>query len=360
MTTGQIQLQSHSNRLPVGLLGHGDGRLLCLLILAFSVGVCVRQASAQAAGITTSGAYTLFRTGSNEPLQSLALPFDIPGDVPSTFSFEFGFATAEPDVPETFFDSFSMTLQSSNQTATALFLTADRSGVAWVPPTPGMLSVDSNDVVHGTASFPSLPGVSLDLPFHLAYSVTFLIPAPFAGGPLSLFFDLFDNLNAAASMAYVKGLRLDATGDVSVKARFYRLRSDLSTRLDRIRDQGPTVLLEYHFLPRTLELHAASSVRGPYTRETNASLEAASQTFSVDRPATNRFYRVFADAPARIMNIRLDGGRVLVEYDFESQPVAVESALNARSAFREERSIRHEPPRRKLRVPKPGQVLPPL
>src|SRR5438132_4952227 len=79
-------------------------------------------------GISTEGPLTIFRTGTNEPLLTLSLPFSAPPtNSPSVLRFDFGFATEEPDLPDTFFDSFSVTLQRNDQSATALLLTADRT-----------------------------------------------------------------------------------------------------------------------------------------------------------------------------------------------------------------------------------------
>ena len=76
------------------------------------------------------------------------------------------------------------------------------------------LPLEPADVQRAPGSFPSLNPV---LALKFAYSVSFALPAPLAGGPLTLFLDLFDNLNAAASLAYVQGVRIESEAPAAVK-----------------------------------------------------------------------------------------------------------------------------------------------
>src|SRR6266480_4166489 len=230
-------------------------------------------------GISTEGPFTVFRTGTNEPLLTLSLPFSAPPtNSPSLLRFDFGFATEEPDLPDTFFDSFSVTLQRNDQSATALLLTADRTGVQWAPTNPGGLTLNpTDDVQHADTPFPNLTP-SLALKF--AYSITFALPMALAGGPLTLFLDLFDNLNAASSLAYVQGMRLES-------------------------------------VVSGVKLHSADNVSGPYSEEPGAAHDEAARTFTLSKPAGNRFFRVFTDKPTRILSIRSVGPQLVIRYQFE-------------------------------------------
>jgi len=207
-------------------------------------------------------------------------------------------------------------------------------------------------------NFASIPSL------RFAYTVSLFLPLPLSTGPLDVILDLFDNLNQFASMAYISGLRLDATGSTSTKARFYRLGSTVRTRIDSLQEDGSSLLLNYHFQPQVLELHSAPEVSGPYTRVTNGILRAVEQVFAVGRPNTNQFFRILSDTNATIVSVRVSGMLLLVEFDFETNvaPVQVESALtiatNVTNRFFERPATRSEPPRRKLRVAKPGLPLP--
>src|SRR5687767_381319 len=149
-------------------------------------------------GITNEGPLTVFRTGGNEPLLTLSVPLGAaPTNSPSFLQFDFGFGTSEIDTNDTFFDSFSVTLQRNDQPTTALLLTADATGVQWAPANPGGLTLNPADVEHSEGAFPNLDPPT---PVRFAFSVSFAIPMALAGGPLTLFFDFFDNLNSIASL----------------------------------------------------------------------------------------------------------------------------------------------------------------
>ena len=295
-------------------------------------------------GISIEGPYTVFRTGTNEPLLTLSLPFSAPPtNSPSLLRFEIGFATAEPDAPDTFFDSFSVTLQNGNPSATALLLTADRTGVQWAPSNPGGLTLNPADVQHADAPFPNLnPALALKF----AFSVTFALPALLTGSPLTLFFDLFDNLNTSASLAYVQGVRIESavpgvklhsaalvggpyaeeTGALLNETnriftlnkpagnRFFRVLADRQMKITGISVVGNQVVLEYQLVQ--LGLRSAPVVTGPYTEESSVALNETNRTFTISQPTANRYYRVFSDVPTRLKSPRANGNQLVLEYEF--------------------------------------------
>jgi hypothetical protein len=83
------------------------------------------------------------------------------------------------------------------------------------------------------------------------------------------------------------------------------------------------------------------------------------QTIALARPGANRFYRIITEAPSKLVSSRLSGNQLLLEYDLEPSSLVVESAFSVSAKFSEEPVIRAEVTRRTLRVPKPGQSLPP-
>jgi len=323
--------------------------LTCSRVLSSVFFWAAIQVSAAQSGITIEGPLTVFRTGTNEPLLSLALPF---GSMPtnSFLHFDFGFSTDELDLPDTFFDSFSATLQRNDQSATALLLTADRTGVQWAPSTPGGLSIDPSDVQRSVTIFPNLNPA---LPLMFSYAVTFALPLALTGGPLTLFFDLFDNLNQFASLAYVSGVRietgvaprprlhsaavadgiyaeetsavLDATNRTFTLGktsgnRFFRVFTDRPTRIVNIRDLGQQVMIGFKFetIPQ-LTLLISVATTGPFVADSNAVWNSTNQTFTLPKPSTNSFFRIAGNNLTRITGIHATGSQVIVEY----QPIQV-------------------------------------
>ena len=306
--------------------------------------VYLSAASALAqSGITNEGPLTVFRTGGNEPLLTLSVPVGpAPTNSPSFLQFDFGFGTAETNAPSTFFDSFSVTLQRNDQSATALLLTADQTGVQWAPPNPGGLALDPAGVQRADTDFPSLDP---PMPLRFAFSVTFAIPMALTGGPLTLFFDFFDNLNSLASLAWVQNVRLRTatalklfsapsfegpfaeesaallnetsrtfTLNKGTGRRYFRIGGDRPTKIDRVRLLGEQVVLEYHFVQVALE--SAPSFAGPFKEQSGAVSNSTNRTFSVSAPSDNRFYRVVSDVPTRLKAPRLNGNQHVLEYEF--------------------------------------------
>jgi len=324
----------------------------------FSAGKGVGHAEG---GISTEGPFTVFRTGTNEPLLTLRLPFSgPPANSPALLRFDFGFATAEADVPDVFFDSFSVTLQRNEPSASALLLTADRTGVQWAPANPGGLELAPGDVQHAPGSFPDLnPALAL----RFAYSISFALPAALAGGPLTLFLDLFDNLNAAASLAYVQGVRIESAVPAAVKLhsaaaiggsfaeepdavldettrtftlgrpagnRFFRVLADKPTRIPSIRVVGQDLVIEYLFVAQgQLALLTSASVTGPFATDTNAVWNPTNRTFTLTKGSANVFYRIAGDRTTRITGIRISGSQVVLEYQFIQITLQSSAAVNA-------------------------------
>jgi hypothetical protein len=294
-------------------------------------------------GISTEGPLTVLRPGGGEPLVTLTIPFDKPStDAAPVLQFEFGFATDEPDLPDIFFDSFSVTVQGDNPNESALLLTADRSGVEWAPENAGGVTISSNDVKHTEAQFAN---VDPKLPLKVAYLVTFALPRAFLDGPLKVLFDLFDNLNSAASVAYVQNVRVEAESAIKLQSsglpqgpyadetsalldqlkqnfslttpsgrRFFRIVAGRTVRISKISPITTGLNIEYQFV--TVRLQSASDIKGPYTDETSAILNELGRTLTLTRPSANRFYRVGADIKSRLKTPRKTADQLELEYEF--------------------------------------------
>jgi hypothetical protein len=227
-------------------------------------------------GVSTEGPLTLLRTDTTNSLLTFELPLAIPttNDQP-VLHFDFGFSTAELEAAQTFYDSFSVTLQKDDQSAAALLLTADRAGTVWAPAMPGGVQLTPADLSPAAINFPPLAPDHL---LKLAFSIAFAIPAALSDGPATLFFDLFDNLNAFASLAWVANVRLEA-----LVAPPYRLLS-------------------------------APVAGGPYAEESGAQLDVANRRFILSRPESNRFYRVSGEHDLVITGLEVTNGQVEISF----------------------------------------------
>jgi hypothetical protein len=116
-----------------------------------------------------------------------------------TLALDIGFTTDEAIQPGQFFDSFSVTLYDIATGLTAIFLTADASGVHWAPPTDGAILLDKESILRQEILPPaSMP--ALERTF--AYEVQAPIPPEFIGLNPLLRFDLFDNQNGEPSAGW--------------------------------------------------------------------------------------------------------------------------------------------------------------
>jgi hypothetical protein len=292
-------------------------------------------------GISQEGDLTLLRSGGNEALITLDVPLGQPAATPpAVLRFDFGFTTDEPDTPDTFFDSFSVTVQGDDVSESALLFTADRTGIDWAPENPGGVTISSNDVQHVEQPF-AKEDEKLAVTF--AYSVVFTLPQALLGGAVKVLFDLFANLNAAASLAYVRQVRLSgairlqaadlAGGTYADEAtavldetkrsftlakpqarRFFRVVADRTLRIVKITPGDADLVVEY--APVQLRLQSASEVKGPYADEPSATLDELNRTLAVEKRGASRFYRVAADVALRIKAVRRNGNKLVLEYEF--------------------------------------------
>lgn len=158
--------------------------------------------------VSAQGTLTVLNTGGGQPLVSEVRPLFVDAALlQPRLLFNFGFATDETFVPDTFLDSFTVTIQSSNQLFTAVYLTTDASGTILAPPTPGTLVIDPATITTSALAYPSLQPI---LANQLAFQISAPIPAQFVGGQINVYFDLFDNLNANASQGWFSDLRVTA------------------------------------------------------------------------------------------------------------------------------------------------------
>ena len=147
---------------------------------------------------SAQGTITVLNTGSGQPLVSAVRPLLVDGGgVQPRLLFNLGFATDETATPGAFLDSFTVTIQDSNQVFTTIYITADAAGFVVAPPTPGTVVIDPATISKDPLDYPSLNPVLLN---RRAFVVIAPIPAQFVGSYINVYFDLFDNLIQAVNM----------------------------------------------------------------------------------------------------------------------------------------------------------------
>ena len=128
-----------------------------------------------------------------------------PTTLAQRLAFNFGFATDEQPVAGSFLDSFTVTVQATNQSFTAIYLTSDAHGTSLAPVTPETIFIAPDSISSRAIAYPSLQPVFAN---QHAFEVTAPIPVEFANSQVNVYFDLFDNLNAQASQAWFIDLRV--------------------------------------------------------------------------------------------------------------------------------------------------------
>lgn len=316
----------------------------------------------------------LLGTGSGQPLLSLDYHLNLPDfSLSPRLAFDFGLATTERIEPGQFLDSFSITLEGSGSSKTALLLTADAYGVQWAPTNAGGIAIDSGAITRQSATFPDL---APELTYRYAFSVLWLVPQVLAGQLATLYFDLFDNQNDRASLAFVRAVNVvtsappqlpawpllqsaanpagpyaDETGlvvdtnrlQVTVAkygpARFYRMRSNTPMTIQQFILRGGDLLFAYEFLEVAVVLQSAAQVEGPYRDETNYTVDPAGRSIRLVRPAENRFYRIRSTMPVIISRRELTSHEWVLFYEYHPTVLGLESSAQAAGPYASESNV---------------------
>jgi hypothetical protein len=138
----------------------------------------------------------VMHTGTGGSLSSQYFNY-ISGAGVSGLTIDFGFATAEQPQPGLIPDSFTISITGPN--GTAYLVTVDTFGLHWEPFVLGSLPVPDSSIQRQTTPF-LVPTESL--PNLTSYVLSYALPANWQSVPLTVNFDLFDNQNNQASLAY--------------------------------------------------------------------------------------------------------------------------------------------------------------
>jgi hypothetical protein len=177
------------------------GRISIVLRPLFALALIILSARADAQG-TFQG--IVLATGSGQSLltSSQMLPAAIGGSPELTF--DFGFSTDETSVPDTFLDSFTVSLAGGDSFAPVL-ATIDSSGVVWAPVTPGATQLSEAQIIRALFAPPTAPPISGK---GSGFSVRFPLPNELIGKAVTVTFDLFDNLDNRMSLGWYKDLQI--------------------------------------------------------------------------------------------------------------------------------------------------------
>jgi len=149
-----------------------------------------------------SNGQTILRTGEGE--HSAVVSLGVAAD--PTLQFKFGFASDEDgSAPSTFFDSFTVTLQDTAALYTAVYLTADATGVAWAPYTPGGEALEGASILR--SAFTPI-NLGRGYFYSEAFQVSAPVPESMRGHSLNVYFDLFDNQNSLQSAGWFSEVQL--------------------------------------------------------------------------------------------------------------------------------------------------------
>ncbi len=182
-------------------------RLSYLLKVGFLFfGVMLSGVSVQA-----QGSITVLQTGSGQALLSDQQVLQAGAFGAPEILFDCGFASGEAPAPGVFLDSFTVTIQDGGSNS-AVVATFDASGVVWAPPTPGNVILLDDQIQRQAITPPSLSPI---LGQGVAYSVQLPLPPAFAGSSVTVYFDLFDNLNQTKSLGWFNNLQVTSAPEPS-------------------------------------------------------------------------------------------------------------------------------------------------
>lgn len=325
-----------------------------------------------AAGGTNSP--ILLETGSGQPLSSVAYRWDLPDfSLSPWLAFDFGLATDERIDPGQLADSFSITLDGNGSSKIALLLTADAYGVQWAPANAGGIALDPSTITRQPATFPDLGPAPA---YRYAFSVRWPVPQLLAGQSATLYFDLFDNQNERASLAFVRAVNVltsapaqlppwplvqsaaDPAGPYADETsvivdtnrlqvavgkygpnRFYRVRSNTPMTIKQFILRGEDLLFAYEFIEAVVVLQSATQVEGPYRDETHYTLDPVGRSIRLVRPVGDRFYRIRSTVPVLITRRELTSKEWVLFYEYHPTVLRLESSAQAAGPYASESNV---------------------
>jgi hypothetical protein len=260
--------------------------------------------------------------------------------------FAFGFASDELFEPDTFFDSFSITLRNADRSFVAPIVTADLLGATLAPANPDGTQFGESDVQPESLAFPPLGSTYR---FEQAFLVLVVLPPALAGQTGTVAVSLFDNLNTNRSVGFVNyisvvpgpGSLMELESSASVAGpyaredqvlvrharrtlslptpaphRFYRLQAASVSSISSMAAQGPN--WEFHYTGANGGpplLLSSAQVIGPYAIESGVSTDTATRTLRVRQEGAARFFRIRSEIPLTIRGLSTGTSQMSIRYE---------------------------------------------
>ena len=291
-------------------------------------------------------------------------------------TLDFGFGSNEAIDSQGFLDSFSMTLQKRDGSATALFFTMDRTGLQLAPANAGGVRLQPSSWRLNAIPAPSLLG---GFDFRISYELTLAVPAALGTGD-TLFFDLFSNQDGVASAGYFQNLTISPppvvvqsasilngvftdepsavldlpamTADVPKirPVQFFRVRGNLPVKVTLAAVQADGLAFDFEFRPSRIVLMSAATQAGPFTQVT-ANFDLAKQTATTAAGAGTRVFRIDSDVPVAIQSVSTSGGTTTVAFRFQAGVMTLLSSPAAGGPYVESVDATFDADARKIRAP---------
>jgi len=151
---------------------------------------------------------TFLQTGGGTPLVSDQVTLSGNGNTGSVIEYQFGFNTDEVPAPNTFLDSFTVSIEDSASDV-AVVSTTDASGTVWEPSSPGAVTLSAWNVGYQSMAPTQLAPVNGQ---GVAYDVNVTLPPSLKGTTFTVDFDLFDDMNPSTfATAYFSNVAIVAT-----------------------------------------------------------------------------------------------------------------------------------------------------
>ncbi|MHB8524215.1 MAG: hypothetical protein ACYDH9_26135 [Limisphaerales bacterium] len=106
--------------------------------------------------------------------------------------------------------------------------------------------------------------------------------------------------------------------------------------------------------PAGLFLLSSAAPNGPFAEETGTSIDPTNRVMVLPQFSPQRFFRLRSDFRTRLRQIRLEGDRVLFEYDFVSATFTVQSATAAGGPYADETNAVVDVTAQTITIPKPA------
>jgi hypothetical protein len=288
----------------------------------------------------------LLQTGTGTVLARSNLLFHVPTNLlAASLRFDLAFATDEQPVPGEFSDSWTVSLRNSDRSYVAPVVTVDLFGATWRPSGSAGQTFEGMLLVEPASPPAAGAGRAVQSAYRVALEVPLLLLGPLGG---TLVLSLFDNLDSEASLGLLQNLEVgpslresivvessaSAAGPYALEGgaiinrvhrritlpgggvgRFYRLRADGPSRIQRMRLTNRELIFDYDTNGSRVALESSARVAGPFALESGVVNAPEARQLRIAPYPGSRFYRLRSDTPLKILRVERQGADVILYYD---------------------------------------------